>query len=161
MLRQQGTERQPCSGWFLHGTYRDVCECLLGVWPVDLLTEEGSNPRHNPVCDEEQVLVFLGDSKGSWQCLETPEWNILRGGQQVQKCPPISWALGKMQIPDLGSLRHLLTSQPTQQPFSAQPLPALCGTSTSRQHYTAPLASTCPTFRAAAQGRHETYSKEF
>lgn len=150
MLRQQGTERQPCSGWFLHSTYRDVCESLLGVWPVDLLTKEGSNSRHNPVCDEEQVLVFPGDSK-------TPEWNILRGGQQVQKCPPISWALGKMQIPDLGSLRHLLTSQPTQQLFSAQPLPALCGTSTSRQYYTAPLASTCPTFRAAAPGRHETY----
>lgn len=150
MLRQQGTERQPCSGWFLHSTYRDVCESLLRVWPVDLLTKEGSNPRHNPVCDEEQVLVFPGDSK-------TPEWNILRGGQQVQKCPPISWALGKMQIPDLGSLRHLLTSQPTQQLFSAQPLPALCGTSTSRQHYTAPLASTCPTFREAALGRHETY----
>lgn len=127
-----------------------MCESLLGVWPVDLLTKEGSNSRHNPLCDEEQVLVFPGDSK-------TPEWNILRGGQQVQKCPPISWALGKMQIPDLGSLRHLLTSQPTQQLFSAQPLPALCGTSTSRQHYTAPLASTCPTFRAAAPGRHETY----
>lgn len=26
---QQGTERQPFSGWFLHSTYRDVCECLL------------------------------------------------------------------------------------------------------------------------------------